>query len=496
MRRSVFQTDLAKDASGEQWRAHGALEVGIQNDDSQIKHKIILYRAPGGDIRDITEEVQVSLTKEQSGSVIQVSKNLPSAEVNLPKSQVIGFNIKMTALDSDSAAFEGSFASYKDQAVTTSSWRGSFIAYRDTPLNVIRAGRQPLPDDVCKFLDTSPLSSSKDNVVQDWADTLLSELSLHVLPSKLKSFFFSGLKEPGGRFASDVLHGSLPGPLSGSLGPYLALRSILNDNQRFFFFLGMHVLCRDLKQAEWFESEFKNCVQDKVEPFFKMVTAPPNTGSDTLEQLKNAYNASLPAAKELDTLRHQYTDAINRCYYAAYVCHQPSWITWLNDAESFFQKFRGVLLSDTYKEHWLLTLAQVTSDPGAIPLKAQLALLGDKLVFLKVMASKNGGNTADMSQVSELLSTLASYALQTGLVRDSLINPSPTRMTLNPQLIMDEEYLKNLNMINAMNYSSSGGRMSNEIFPGQVESMAVHHWLKDDAKPLGLYTWEFSCVVM
>lgn len=49
-----------------------------------------------------------------------------------------------------------------------------------------------------------------------------------------------------------------------------------------------------------------------------------------------------------------------------------------------------------------------------------------------------------------------------------------------------------------MAYVESGG-MSRDVVPGEVESMVTHYWLKDDVKPLGLYTWELrlkNCVIL
>jgi hypothetical protein len=65
----------------------------------------------------------------------------------------VSFEIWVEKLGTEAASFKGSLRKDSGEA---REWRGSFVCYRDTPLDVIRAGPQDMPPKAKDFLDINP----------------------------------------------------------------------------------------------------------------------------------------------------------------------------------------------------------------------------------------------------------------------------------------------------------------------------------------------------
>ncbi|GME29235.1 hypothetical protein BDZ91DRAFT_768780 [Neofusicoccum parvum] len=349
----------------------------------------------------------------------------------------------VASFDTDGAEFTGTLTQHDVTPPKTRPWQGFFLTHRDTPLTVIQNGRKPLPPDVKAFIDVSPLASSGENEVQSWADSLFLDLMIHGLPQKPIGLLFSGnVGEVGSRFAAEKIHDTLPSVLQTAAGNYLNPKQILADNQQLFYFGGLHVLVKSLRSSDnWFDKEFRDECQDKVEPFFNMVACPTDASADTVNGLKNAYGSGLKAAQELDTLRPQYRDAVKRCYDTAYTCLRPILAETLSKPD-FLNDILSILRSPQYIEHWLPTLVQLSSTPESIPIVGQLAMLFDKLEFLAVTEAKSNGQSINLQPVHDVISLLTTAAQQTGLVRNSMINPTPEKIELKLDNVITEENMR------------------------------------------------------
>lgn len=175
----------------------------------------------------------------------------------------------------------------------------------------------------------------------------------------------------------------------------------------------MHYLCKSLSQATWLDEKYRTATSDRVVRLFEMFNCP----QDKLDEAKNRYGATLTASLEIDELRRQYSNAGQRCYYSAYVAlYSDKWTSWLNAPDTIFAAVKAELGSDGYKDHWLPTLIHRSMMKGAIPLGAELSLMGDKLTLLKLA----GGKVDELEEVETILSDLEKAAHASGLFRGTL----------------------------------------------------------------------------
>ena len=306
------------------------------------------------------------------------------------------------------------------------------MAFRDTALGIVQAGLQPLDSQVQEFIEMIPLENNAqgkafDNA-QDWANDIFIDLMVRAMPFGSRNFLFNDL-QPVGKKLETRMGRSIPPQLSeNSTHTYISLKAILDNNHRFFEVMSMHKLCHALKQADWLDADVKAAIRDRAESFVKMLQCKP----EELSACKDEYGPYFRAAQEIDNLRSQYKDAITRCYFAAYFClRQDKWERFLQSPNDLFSKSKTVLLSQHYKEHWLPRLVAISNRAGSMPIPQRLALLGDKLTFLK----RANGQT-DFSEVDSIILDLCSAASATGIARTSLIGPDmDVRIDLQPSFI-------------------------------------------------------------
>ena len=245
------------------------------------------------------------------------------------------------------------------------------------------------------------------------------------MPDKAKRLFYhNDIPKLGSKFRKGD-YSEVPLPIVvGKGGPrWLRLQNILDDNERLFELASMHFLCRDLSRADWLENEYRSQLPDKVDQFFKLVGAPPNTSSTDLQTYKNSYGNGLTAVQECESLRKMYANAIKRCYYFAYICFDDRWPSIIHSAhDESFDEIEEVLLSDNYKEHWLPTLIGIPDEAGTMPFKEQMAMLTEKLALLTYHLQEHEGLSSMQSEVDDIVKNLTEAAQRTGLLRDNLID--------------------------------------------------------------------------
>ena len=103
-------------------------------------------------------------------------------EVHLVKQEsstepTIGFNITINNLETQGAGFDGTLT----RNGISLPWKGSFVAFRNSPLSVIRAGLQPIDTDVQAFLDLTPLITISGqnealDQVEKWSASIYQEV--------------------------------------------------------------------------------------------------------------------------------------------------------------------------------------------------------------------------------------------------------------------------------------------------------------------------------
>lgn len=424
-KRTVLATDIAKTTG--KWSIWGALQVGVAVADGKIQEYVVLYRTTQDNensIQDITSSVTVTSSDPKSGN-FHLSKAFNS---DGPEKHRIGFEVDVEQLwDKDNAGFDNAKFTFEEAGNSrTVSWRGAFADFNDSPLEVIKAGSQPLDGWIEDFLDITPLDDDDNDKPSEWTSNIFAEISQHALPAKAKSLFFDDdIPWLGSKFLEEDCPGDdLPYIVSSNTYiVWIPLSSILNENRRLFELTSMHFLCRDLSHADWLDDEFRSQLPDKVGDFFDMVGVPPSASPDEVQRLKDRYGKDKTAAREFEQLRRQYSDAIRRCYYFAYICHDNSLEDVLRDAsEGRYKIIRDTLLSDNFKEHLLPALMSVGDEPDAMPISAQLAQLSDKLSMYRYHLHRENDCPENKEDVDYIISELAIAAKRSGLVRDTLID--------------------------------------------------------------------------
>lgn len=97
-----------------------------------------------GKIFDVSTEARVEVEGERR-HVTKMHRRGKEPEV--------GFDIWVDKLGTETASFKGSLRKNDGEA---REWRGNFVCYRDTPLDVIRAGPRDMPPKAKDFLDINP----------------------------------------------------------------------------------------------------------------------------------------------------------------------------------------------------------------------------------------------------------------------------------------------------------------------------------------------------
>ncbi|ETS78626.1 hypothetical protein PFICI_10688 [Pestalotiopsis fici W106-1] len=479
--RTVFGTSTAADTQHP--KIFGAVEVGLRFENGKISDLQVLYRALDGAIFDITSSIELSFPP--SGN--------PTAELTLKRKRpsetpAIGFTITVSRLtQKDEASFSGTL----ERDTGTLPWNGRFVAFRSSPLSVIQKGLKPIDSMVQSFLDMSPLldlggRKEAEDGVQTWAAVIFKEMLQNATPQRAKDLFNMDSGEIGSVFVEKYYSGDhLPQMLKKTTTycRYLALQNIYDDNFAMFQMASWHHLVHWLKSVDWLEREFVNSIRDKISVYYDMLRCP----DSELDKWKNEYGSGFPAAQNATNLRKQYTDAIQRCYFAAYYCFsEDNWDDFMEKPRVFYQQVREVLLSDSWLEHWLPRLINLKDNRGELPVHKRLGLLRDKLKLLGIVGqSLSPGEPA--ADVDAVIERLAKAAGETGIVSiATMITPDSKSIPLSANEIFSEEGKRDINREIA--FPMEGGL---SFTAEDVESRATHAFLRDDATPLGLYDWHF-----
>ena len=251
---------------------------------------------------------------------------------------------------------------------------------------------------------------------------VVPKMLLHSTNEKARNYFCKDLSDLGDDFVNRELHHPLPQTLKDQAlkNPYLNLAKILADNKYLLELASWHHLCHSLKSASWLDREYRDSIRDKIEDFYTMLRCP----AKELDAAKARYGSGYPAARDVDILRSQYADAINRCYYAAYYSFkEEAWSNFLKDPWAFFCKVREVVQSDSYIEHWLPRLVSLQDAQGSLSLQKRLGLLRDKLKFLETFGKIEKPNQ-EPANVDSVVAKLAKDVGEMGIAPNAtMISP-------------------------------------------------------------------------
>lgn len=204
---------------------------------------------------------------------------------------------------------------------------------------------------------------------------------LDALSDKGKSFFFGEKMQAG---LQERIKSAVPSTADvPSDIPHLSPKSILHDDYDFLRAAAMRVLCRDLSKAPWLANEFRKHVKDQVDPFFTAVMSsnPPD-----------------------QRIQHQCFDALDRCYYIAYVALRPALKTYVRDPVNWFKKFADYIISNEHLDRWVPTLREIPD--GQPSMITQLQMKRHKLALLKSVAGDNGGGLDVDKAINALMQAL------------------------------------------------------------------------------------------
>lgn len=147
----------------------------------------VLFRAPGGSIRDISSSTTAALENKEGHTAVRLTRIYDVAEAS-PLPQQVSFDLVLTNVGTEQAAFTGGLTQNGEDPASVYQCRGFFLNYRDTPLDVIQEGQKPLDQDVSDFLNVSPLSETGYNTAQTWADSLFEDVCAPTNLSVYRSF--------------------------------------------------------------------------------------------------------------------------------------------------------------------------------------------------------------------------------------------------------------------------------------------------------------------
>ncbi len=239
------------------------------------------------------------------------------------------------------------------------------------------------------------------------------------MPSQSAGWFARNLPPLGSSLQTRLQLASNPVELK--LPVYFSIQKVLDDNRRFFELASMHYLCHGLKHAGWLSADYRDAIRDKYDAFWDMLTC----GDNELGDRRGRYGADLPAAREADTLRSQYTNAKVRCYDIAYLwLAKDKWGDLQSkDPGHLYNLVKSCLTSEDYQNHWLPRTINISDRVGSPTVEQRLGMLGDKLRILQ-----RAGGVDNAADIRAVVDQLAKVAALTGIARRSLIDsPHPVR---------------------------------------------------------------------
>lgn len=244
------------------------------------------------------------------------------------------------------------------------------------------------------------------------------------LPQFVKEKFFPDLKPLGTFFAEKDLPSKQLPPALQDPAFVLSLLAIKGSNDLMFRCCGLHLLCKNLKNCDWLAQEYKDRINDKADLYFEVLTCSDNEISGKVSR----YGSETVLAHQVNDLRSSYNDAVERSYFAAYLCTCPDLANFFKTADSLYQAVKETVASQNYKAHWLPETVDASNNNKAELMKMQLAVLRDKLVLLLVMAGKGRGYwKGQNSEIGKLIEDLGAAAKNAGLY-------GVTNMTIPPEV--------------------------------------------------------------
>lgn len=127
----------------------------------------------------------VTLDKSNGLRVYKLTRPIEDSNSNISTKERAGFDVIIDKLGTDNAELHGTMKYFVGSVLKEDNCTGDFVSKRDTDVGVIEAGQQPLPAEVTAFLAITPLSTTKTNVVQNWADKLFSDVSGRTIANAL-----------------------------------------------------------------------------------------------------------------------------------------------------------------------------------------------------------------------------------------------------------------------------------------------------------------------
>ena len=396
----------------------------------------MLFRDKEGNTRDISQAIQLTPDVANNGDCNIRLASSTDASTSLPTELRVGFEMGVRLSGGVPKGFEGKLGQ--------SAWKGQFVCTSSLPFAAIVEGEKPLPDNVKSFLDITPLVtktadgrtdtvdqarlSAKDifkEVITALrisfpafiiADFISLQIMLHALSDKAKELYFDKLQDLG----SGTINGgqALPTKLQDASFPF-AFTKILSDDKSVLYICAMHLLCRALKNSGWLEQKYKDGIKDDCDVFFANLTS------------KTVDNSTLPqwikaGPEVVAILRSQFIDAMNRCYFAAYICVNQSIVNYFQDPTSIYDQVKATILSANYKAYWIPKTIGAAQDTSAQMLRIRLGILHDKLVMLLAVAQRYQGSWQGQTpDVDNIINQLAQAAKETGLVDLTNVNLQP-----------------------------------------------------------------------
>lgn len=117
----------------------------------------------------------VTADTKDGARIYKLTRPIEDSANSLATKYRAGFDINLEKLGTEDAWFHGTMDYYAGSELKKDDCTGNYAAKRDTPVNVIEAGQQPLSPEVTTFLAITPLDG-RDNLVQSWADSIFSDV--------------------------------------------------------------------------------------------------------------------------------------------------------------------------------------------------------------------------------------------------------------------------------------------------------------------------------
>ncbi|KAJ4343247.1 hypothetical protein N0V87_000469 [Didymella glomerata] len=338
----------------------------------------------------------------------------------------VSFEIWVEKLGTEAASFKGSLRKDSGEA---REWRGSFVYYRDTPLDVIRAGPQDMPPKAKTSSISIPGRSEEMLIMQS-------------LPDEAKDILYqNNIRNPDEDVRGTIARSQdFPEAVKWRIHP----RSIFeqygrSDQTSILHLIAIHVMVRDIEQQNWLNFAQKTRLRVLTGQLFDLLHYKGNDlGTEEFNNLCRAYG---PMRRDPRRAVWEYRNVLRQCYFSEYVERASKWDSIPKDPSASWTEIRQYLMSDEYLEHWLPTIIDSAENQLEVSLKNNMEILGDKLYFLQSAAQT--GEMPGTGEAEQVVQKLLTSALQTGLVHDTMVSDFKSE-NMNARTLM-QLYLRRFN---------------------------------------------------